>query len=141
MVSALDAEAGLLIGKVAQKLKGMNIPKPAFVGMVKTGSHCERPPEQEDFWYMRCASILRQAYARDAVGTQRLRRHYGGRRRHRVSPEHAQPAGGSTIRKAMQALEKQGLLEKTKKGRKLTRAGRQLLDSTTKEVRRGPGGA
>lgn len=137
MVSALDIEAGTLIHRVAEKLKDMKLPKPAFVGLVKSGSHAERPPEQADFWYMRCASILRQAYARDGVGTRRLRRHYGGKRKHRVTPEHTQPSGGSTIRKAMQALEKQGLLEKTKNGRRLTKSGRQLLDSTGKEAGHG----
>ncbi len=134
MVSALDVEAGILISKVAEKLKGMKIEKPAFVGMVKTGSHAERPPEQEDFWYMRCASLLRKAYANDVIGTRRLRRQYGGRKSHSIAPEHKRPAGGSTIRKAMQTLEKHGLLEKTAKGRKLTGKGRKLLDNSAKEA-------
>lgn len=140
MVSALDAEAGMVIQKVAEKLRGMKIPKPSFVGLVKSGSHAERPPEQEDFWYIRCASILRQAYTRDRIGTQRLRRHYGGKKKHKIKPEHTHPAGGSTIRKALQALEKQGLLEKTKKGRRLTKAGRKLLDVSAKEAMHGRGG-
>lgn len=137
MVTALDVEAGTLIGKVAEKLEHMKISKPAFAGLVKSGSHAERPPEQENFWYLRCASILRQAYVHLRIGTQRLRRHYGGKKRHTVAPAHARPAGGSSIRKAFQALEKHGLMQKTPKGRILTPAGRKLLDGAAREVTHG----
>ncbi|MEM3625467.1 MAG: 30S ribosomal protein S19e [Candidatus Bilamarchaeaceae archaeon] len=134
MVTALDVDANALIGKVAEKLKGMNIKKPEFVGIVKSGAHAERPPEQSDFWYIRCASILRQAYVRGVIGTNRLRTHYGGRKNRGVKPQAHRKAGGSTIRKAMQELEKAGLLKKEKFGRSLSPAGRKLLDNAAKEV-------
>jgi len=137
MVSALDVPANALIGKLAEKLKAMKLEKPAFVGVVKTGSHAQRPPEQADFWYVRCASLLRQAYVREPVGVQRLRKHYGGKKNRGVRPEHTRPTGGSTIRKALQTLEKQGLLEKTKKGRKLSAKGRKFLDTSAKEALHG----
>ncbi|MFH1221505.1 MAG: 30S ribosomal protein S19e [Candidatus Micrarchaeota archaeon] len=134
MVTALDVDANALIGNVAGKLKEMKIKKPAFVGIVKTGPHVERPPEQSDFWYMRCASILRKAYADTTIGTNRLRTHYGGRKNRGVRPERHAKAGGSTIRKAMQELERVGLLKKEKVGRTLTGAGRKLLDGAAKDV-------
>jgi len=133
MVTAYDVEPNKLITKAAEKLKGMKIPKPAFVGMVKTGAHASRPPQQEDFWYLRCASVLRQMYVNGTVGTQRLRRHYGGRKRRGVKPERHAPAGGSTIRKAIQELEKAGLLLKGKSGRTLSPRGRKLMDEAAKE--------
>jgi len=133
MVTANDVEANKLIGKAAEKLKDMPLPKPAFVGLVKTGSHSVRPPASSDFWYFRCASILRQAYVNSNVGVNRLRRHYGGRKKKGVRPESHRPAGGSTVRKAMQALEKAGLLMKQKAGRTLTPKGRKLLDQAAKE--------
>lgn len=134
MITALDVEPNRLIEKTADKLKQLGIEKPEFVGFVKTGAHNERPPEQDDFWYFRCASILRQAYINVNIGTNRLRRHYGGRKKRGVRPERHIPAGGSTIRKAMQALEKAGLMIKEKTGRKLSGKGRKLLDSAAKEV-------
>jgi small subunit ribosomal protein S19e len=134
MVTALDVDANDLIGNVAVKLKEMKIKKPAFVGLVKTGPQAERPPEQEDFWYLRCASVLRQAYVKDNIGTNRLRSHYGGAKNRGVRPEKHVKAGGSTIRKAMQELEKAGLLKKEKVGRSLSPAGRKLLDASAKEV-------
>lgn len=133
MVTAYDVDANRLIEKAAEKLKDLKINKPAFVGLVKSGSHASRPPMQEDFWYRRCASILRQAYVNETVGINRLRRHYGGRKRRGVRPEHHAPAGGSTIRKAMQELEKAGLLTKQKRGRTISAKGRKLLDSAAKE--------
>ncbi|MBI5047302.1 30S ribosomal protein S19e [Candidatus Micrarchaeota archaeon] len=132
MVTVFDVEPNKLIEKAAERLKD-KVEKPAFVGLVKTGAHLERPPANENFWYMRCASILRQAYVKGAVGTQRLRRHYGGRKRRGVRPERHMPAGGSTIRKAMQELEKAGYLVKDKKGRMLSPKGRQFMDKVAKE--------
>ncbi len=133
MVTVYDVEPNKLIGSAAKKLKDMKIDKPEFVGLVKTGSHAERPPSDEDFWYVRCASILRQAYINNVIGVQALRRHYGGRQRRGVKPQRHAPAGGSTIRKAMQNLEKAGLLKKEKEGRMLTPQGRAFLDGVAKE--------
>lgn len=133
MVTVFDAEPGQLIGKVADKLKEMKIPAPHFIGLVKSGAHAQRPPADEDFWFKRCASILRQIYVNDIVGVNRLRRHYGGRKRGTMHREHHVPAGGSTIRKAMQALEKEGLLKKEKVGRIISAKGRKLMDAAARE--------
>lgn len=141
MASALDVDVNKLNAKVAEKLKGMGVKAPAFVGLVKAGAHNDRPPEQEDFFFLRCASMMRQAYSKNIVGVQRLRSHYGGNKNRGVRPNRHVRAGGSTIRKAFQALEKAGFMEKVekgvKKGRKLTAAGRKLLDSSAKDVRKG----
>jgi len=134
MVTVFDVEPNRLIEKAASRIKELKVHKPAFVGMVKTGSHASRPPQQEDFWYLRCASILRQLYVNGTVGTNRLRRHYGGRKRSGVKPEHHRPAGGSTIRKAMQEMEKAGLVTKGKVGRTLSAKGRKLMDAAAKEA-------
>jgi len=137
MVSALDVEPNRLIEKAAMKLKSMRLEKPEYVGLVKTGAHVERPPQSEDFWYVRCASILRHAYINNNVGTGRLRRHYGARKSRGVKPQRHARAGGSTIRDAMQQLEKAGLLKKAKEGgRTITAKGMALLDNAAKEVSR-----
>lgn len=135
MVRVYDAEPNRLIKEVAGRLKGMGIEKPAFVGIAKSGVHAERPPEDPDFWYVRCASIMRQAYINPGAGVQRLRRHYGGRKNRGVKPQKHRPAGGSTIRKAMQALEKAGLMKKAGKGRALTPKGAALLDKAASELK------
>jgi small subunit ribosomal protein S19e len=135
MVRVYDVEPNRLLKEVAGRLKEMGIEKPAFVGLVKSGAHAERPPEDPDFWYVRCASVLRQAYVNEGAGVHRLRRHYGGRKNRGVRPGAHVPAGGSTIRKAMQSLEKAGLMQKAQKGRKLTPKGRALLDKSAGSVK------
>ena len=134
MVNALDVEPSKLLHKAAERLKEMKLEKPAFVGLVKTGPHAERPPEQDNFWFIRCASILRQAYVRTNVGVNRLRVHYGGLVNRGVRPSHNKKSGGGTIRKAMQTLEKAGLLLKQKQGRALTPKGRKFMDSVAKDA-------
>jgi small subunit ribosomal protein S19e len=134
MVRVFDVEANALIAKTAEKLKGMGMKKPEFVGVVKSGAHAERPPEDAGFWYVRCASLMRQAYVNNEVGVQRMRRHYGGKKNRGVKPEKHVAAGGSTVRKAFQALEEAGFMEKGKGGRKLTAKGKSLLDKAASEL-------
>jgi len=77
---------------------------------------------------------LWQIYRRAKVGTNRLRHHYGGAKNKGVKPEKHVLAGGATIRKAMQALEKAGYVKKEETGRVLTSKGKKLLDSTAKQI-------
>lgn len=133
MVTVYDVTPNKLVGKVAEKLKGMGIPQPQYIGTVKSGAHRQRMPQQKDFWYIRMASILRNAYVHGNVGVGRLRLHYGGRKARGVKPEEHRRAGGSIIRKGMQALEKAGLMVKKKTGREISAAGKKLLDLSAKE--------
>jgi len=124
-----DLDANMLIGRMAEELKKDSaIKPPEFAGYVKTGPHVEHEPEDKDFWYIRCASILRQAYIRGKISTGGLRMHYGGRARHRVKSAHHMDSGGSIIRKAMQQLENGEYIKKEEKGRVLTSKGRKFID-------------
>ena len=136
MVNAFDVEPSRLIAKVSEKLKGV-VDKPAWVGLVKSGSHAERLPAEEDFWYKRCASLLWQAYSRGVVGVNKLRNHYGGSKNRGVKPSKHRRAGGSLVRKGFMALEKAGFMKKEKTGRSLTGKGRKLLDNTAHEIEKG----
>lgn len=137
MVSAYDVDANRLIRSAAAKLKELGIAPPKWVGKTKTGPHTERLPQDANFWYIRLASLLRKAYIGSPIGVARLRTHYGGRKKRGVRPEHHADAGGSIIRKGLQALDKAGLL-KTKKapkpGRYITPAGQKLMDACAKEA-------
>lgn len=129
MVSVLEAPADQLIAKVAEKLKAdAAIKQPTWLGFVKSGAHVERKPQAKDFWYTRCASILRKAYIEETIGVGKLRVWYGGRKCYGTSPEHHVDAGGKIIREAMKQLEAAGLLKKEKIGRKITPKGRSFLD-------------
>ncbi|MFH1751065.1 MAG: 30S ribosomal protein S19e [Candidatus Micrarchaeota archaeon] len=138
MVSkSLEVTANKLIAATAEQLKSMpEIKPPEWVAMVKSGSHNERIPSEDDFWFKRCASILRQLLTTDrkSLGVRRLQHKYGGRTSNTVSRSHHRKAGGKIIRVAMQQLEKAGLIKKQKVGRVITDAGKKLLEKSAKAV-------
>ena len=123
------------IDLLATKLKSNEaIKAPEWASIVKSGSHAERPPQEADFWFKRCASVLFTLYDHN-VGVRRLQHKYGGRHAHVVSRSHHRPAGGKLIRVAMQQLEKAGLVKKEKVARSITPAGRALIDKVTLELK------
>ncbi|UCE43411.1 MAG: 40S ribosomal protein S19, partial [Candidatus Bathyarchaeota archaeon] len=92
--------------------------------------------ENPDWWFTRCASLLRKIYMRGPIGIAHLRSEYGGRLDRGAKPEHARRGGGAIIRNALQQLEAAGLVEiLMKRGRMLTGEGRRLLDRLSTELR------
>ncbi len=107
---------------------------PEWAEFVKTGTSKERPPVEDDFWYTRAASILRQLYIKGVIGVGKLRTKYGSRKNRGARPEEFRKAAGKNIRVILQQAEKAGLVEKVNNaqhGRRLTQTGRDLLDSIT----------
>ncbi|MHC1586506.1 MAG: 30S ribosomal protein S19e [Candidatus Hecatellaceae archaeon] len=139
MPTVYDVEPNKLIERVSRYLME-NVPEvspPPWAAYVKTGVHKERPPDREDWWYVRCASLLRKLYVHGPKGVSRLRREYGGRCSKGMRPEHARPGSGSILRKALQQLEKAGLVKTVKgRGRMITDKGKSLLDSIAAEIKR-----
>jgi len=132
MVNVRYVPPRIFIEELARYLKdnyGEVIKPPEWALYAKTGSHKERVPDDPDWWYKRCASLLRKLYIHGPTGIERLRTAYGGRKNRGVLPERFRKAGGSAIRKALQQLEAAGLVTKTAGGRTLTPEGRSLLDS------------
>ncbi len=136
LVSALDIRADLLINRLKDTLKTIeSIKPPEWALFSKTGSGRERPPEQEDWWYIRAASILRTLYVEGPLGTERLRAKYGNRKSRGVSPSRSVKGSGHVIRKILQQLEEAGLVEKDgKRGRKVSAKGRSLLDKIASDI-------
>ena len=135
MKSVYDVPADRLIKKVTEKLKEIpEVKAPDWMEFAKSGVHRERPPEQEDFWYIRCASILRKLYMDSPIGVSRLRREYGGSKHRGVKPERFRKGSGSVAREALQQLEKAGFVEHNKKGRLITGKGKSFLDSAALEA-------
>ncbi|VVB67845.1 30S ribosomal protein S19e [Candidatus Norongarragalina meridionalis] len=131
-MSASDIQADTLIKAVAGELKKNNaIKKPDWADNVKSGSHAERIPADEDFWFVRCASLLYTLYFKSS-GVRRLRHRYGGAKGHTVHRAHHRMAGGKIIRSALQQLETAGFVKKEKTGRIITDAGKALLDKAVK---------
>ncbi len=133
-----DVPAPLLIERLAQYLKGNidEITPPLWASHVKTGSHLKRPPQDPDWWFTRCASLLRKIYMKGPIGITSLRTEYGGRVDGGVKPEHSRKGGGSVVRKGLQQLESAGLVETLRnRGRIMTREGRAVLDRLSTEIK------
>ncbi len=130
MPTVYDIPANILIRRLAQDLKSRKeISPPEWSPYVKTGSHKERAPENPDWWYVRCASILRKVYMKGPVGTEKLRIDYGGRKRRGSKPTHFHKGSGAIIRTALQQLERAGFVKKDdKRGRVMTDIGRSYMD-------------
>lgn len=135
MITALDVETNKLLKGIANKLKQDGIINPPeWITYVKSGPHRERTPQDEDFWYVRCAAILRALYKDGPMGVSALRERFGGKPGSKSGRMHARKTGGSIIRKALQQLEKAGLISKDRKGRYITNKGISLLNNIAKNV-------
>jgi len=134
-----DVPPSILIERLAKYLKDNidEVKPPEWAPYVKTGVHAERTPQNPDWWYIRCASLLRKVYIRGPIGVEHLRSEYGGRKDRGTRPEHARKGSGAIIRKALQQLEKAGLIQTIKgRGRVVTPQGRSLLDSLSADIKK-----
>ena len=138
MASIHDVEAIKVIESAAKEFsKNPDMAKPEWAEFVKSGSHVERPPAQEDWWQIRAAALLRTIYKDGPVGVSKLRTKYGGRRNRGLKPHRFQKAGGKIIRTMLQQLEKIGLVQQAKKGSKgriITPQGQAFLDNISNQI-------
>lgn len=132
-----EVQPTALIKRLSEELKKVeSVKPPQWALFTKTGAHKQRPPEQQDWWYLRAASLLRRIYIDGPVGISRLRSFYGGRQHRGQAPEHFRKAGGKIIRTALQQLEQAGLVGKAEKmGRKLTHKGVTMLDDVAQQLK------
>ena len=138
MTTLYDVPADDLIDAVAAKLED-RIEEPDWAEYAKTGEGRELPPEQENFWMRRAASLLRKVATDGPVGVERLSTEYGdkkdGSNRYQVAPEHRSDGSKNIIRTILQQLEDEDLVDtEGSAGRIATGEGRSLLDDTAGEV-------
>ncbi|MBN2603096.1 MAG: 30S ribosomal protein S19e [Candidatus Thermoplasmatota archaeon] len=136
MTTPYDVPAKDLIDELSKKLqKEKEIFLPEENRYARTSVTNENPPIEKDWWYTRCASILRKVYINNQIGVERLASEYGGKRDRGSKPYRAMGGSGTIARRALQQLEKAGLITKIKgKGRSITPKGRSFLDNTASEV-------
>jgi small subunit ribosomal protein S19e len=121
--------------KLVEQLEKMDsIQAPQWAPFVKTGVHKERPPVQDNWWYIRCASVLQKVAKHGPVGTNSIAKMYGGRQNRGVRPDIKKPASRNIVRKCLQQLEQAGLVHANtygnKAGKIVTAEGRKLLQDT-----------
>ena len=123
---------------------------PDWATYVKTGTHRENPPSQEDWWPTRAAAILRKVGATGPVGVNQLASMYGGPRDRNAKPNRAKRGSRHVIRTILIQLEESGYVESVLhkvvedidgekmnlyKGRSLTSTGQKILDEAAHAVR------
>ncbi|MBS3149317.1 30S ribosomal protein S19e [Candidatus Woesearchaeota archaeon] len=128
--------------KTSEELKKFEeIKAPEWAKFVKTSTNRARPPVEEDWWYIRAASILKKAERLGPIGVNKLRMKYGGKKRRGHKPARFAKASGNLLRKLLQQLEKAGLLKQqakgTHKGRMITPKGKSLLSKISQNGHRG----
>lgn len=140
MTTLYDVPANDLIEAAATELAAAEaIEAPDWAEFTKTGIDRELPPEQDDFWQRRAASILRKVATDGPVGVGTLRTAYGsskgGTNRYQVRPPHKTEASGNIIRTILQQLEEVGYVEAAGgEGRRVSADGRAFLDDLAGEV-------
>tara|TARA_B100000378_G_scaffold159645_1_gene128622 strand:- start:52 stop:504 length:453 start_codon:yes stop_codon:yes gene_type:complete len=135
MAKVFDVPADIFISRLTEILKNEDITVPDWASFVKTGAHAEKPPQNSEWWYVRCASILRKIYFHNPVSIKELRSMYGGAKPIGYGAAHHKDASGAIIRNAVHSLEKLGYIEKVeKKGRILTKQGIKKLDVLATEI-------
>jgi len=135
-MGVFDVHATDLIEEIAKDLKSekFKLKKPAFTEFIKTGAQAERAPQREDWYYVRCASILYRIYKEGTLGVGSLRTYYGGKKNRGVKPHQFRKASGKVIRKAMQDLEALELIKKAGTGREISPKGQSYLVKKSVEV-------
>lgn len=138
MPTVYDVPPEELIKKVTEYLKEnkTEITPPPWSTFAKTSAHLERLPQNPDWWYTRCASILRKVYIEGPIGIGGLKKEYGGRSARGTIGKNKVSGGGAIVRNALHQLEKAGLVKADKKGRIVTESGHAVLDSLAREVKK-----
>jgi small subunit ribosomal protein S19e len=140
MTTLYDVPAENLIEALAADLAEESaVEEPDWLAFAKSSVDRELPPEQEDFWVRRSASILRKVAMDEPVGVGSLRTAYGtasqGSNRYRVRPRQKSESSGNIIRTALQQLEAAGYVETAEgEGRVVTSEGQSFLDEVAQRV-------
>eukprot|EP00010_Vexillifera_abyssalis_P009500 CAMPEP_0201547958 /NCGR_PEP_ID=MMETSP0173_2-20130828/4445_1 /ASSEMBLY_ACC=CAM_ASM_000268 /TAXON_ID=218659 /ORGANISM="Vexillifera sp., Strain DIVA3 564/2" /LENGTH=145 /DNA_ID=CAMNT_0047957157 /DNA_START=153 /DNA_END=590 /DNA_ORIENTATION=- len=125
-----DVSSEKFIAAYAEHLKKSGkLEIPSWVDIVKTSSSKELSPLNDDWYYIRAASIARKIYLRPGTGVGALRRIYGGSYRRGTRTNAYRKASGGVIRHVLQQLEKQNLIKKGRSGgRRISSRGQRDLD-------------
>nr|CAJ17210.1 ribosomal protein S19e [Georissus sp. APV-2005] len=109
---------------------------PEWADIVKTSRSKELAPYDPDWYYVRCAAVIRHIYIRSPVGVGTVTKIFGARKRNGTHPSHFCRSAGGVARKALQSLETLKLIEKSPDGgRKLTQQGRRDLDRIAAQIK------
>eukprot|EP00108_Taenia_solium_P002403 TsM_001124500 transcript=TsM_001124500 gene=TsM_001124500 len=134
-LSVKDVDGHTYIAALAKFLKKTGkIRVPDWVDVVKLSTANEQAPYDPDWFYVRCAAVLRHLYLRP-TGLTGLSKAFGRGKRNGVCPRHHVRASTSILRRCLHEVENMGLVEKRSDGgREISRTGRRDMDSVAYET-------
>jgi small subunit ribosomal protein S19e len=143
MTTYNDIPANILIDGLVEKLSNIeSIAEPEWAAFVKTGTHRERPPNQENWWIIRSAAILRKVAFKGPIGTNHMSQEFGGPRDRGVKPNRAAAGSRNIARTILQQLSESGLITSkfntagtVNLGKVLTPEGHKLINNVAHSVR------
>ena len=149
MTTVYDIPADILMPALADAMAEQDaISTPEWAEYVKTAVDRERPPTQDNWWFLRTAAILRKVARNGPIGVTHLAQAFGGKKDNGVMPNTPGVASRHIIRTALQQLEDAGLVEKVPTkvvggeepvqlyaGRQVTAAGQKLVDNVAHSMR------
>ncbi|PIY59924.1 30S ribosomal protein S19e [Candidatus Woesearchaeota archaeon CG_4_10_14_0_8_um_filter_47_5] len=139
MVLQYDVDTNKLVEAIAVRFSSMpEMEPPSWAAFVKTGAHKQRPPERQDWWFMRSAAVLLTVAKSGPIGVSKLRSKYGGKRDRGYKPDKFCKGSGSIIRNVLQQLEAMEYVKQAQKGvhkgRVITPKGQSLIDQAAKTL-------
>jgi len=135
MAKVYDVPADKFIEKLAGHLKNdKKIEPPTWSYFVKTGPHAEKIPQNKDWYYLRCASLIRKIYLHGPISVAELKSKYGGRKQRGYFLAHHVDASGAIIRTGLKQLENSGYLVKKPDGRIISDDGMKRADRLATEI-------
>ncbi|CCW66507.1 unnamed protein product [Phytomonas sp. Hart1] len=112
-----------------------NLFVPSCTELVKTSCGRERAPQNPDWYYIRCAAVLRAIYLRPGVGYGGLSKRFSNKKNYGSRPEHMVRAATGLLHWSCKSLTKLGLVSGGKtSGQCLTKKGRMFADSLAFQV-------
>ncbi|CBZ30389.1 putative 40S ribosomal protein S19 protein [Leishmania mexicana MHOM/GT/2001/U1103] len=108
---------------------------PNCTEIMKSSHGRERAPQNPDWYYIRCAAVLRAIYLRPGVGYGGLSKRFGNKKNYGSRPEHTVTSSTGPLHWACKSLTKLGLVEPgAQSGQRLTRKGHKFADSLAFQV-------
>lgn len=102
---------------------------------IKTSHGREKAPENPDWYYIRCAAVLRRIYLRPGTGLGGLSKKFGSKKNRGSQPEITTRAATGPLHWACKSLEGLKYISKGKvSGRILTKEGRRVADTIAANI-------
>ena len=130
-----EVPAQLFVETLAKHLEKTGLIKaPEWSDLVKTASFKEMPPNNNNWFYIRAASIARQVYLNPHTSVESLRNRYGGKVDYGHCPSHHGKCSGKVIRSCLAQLKKIEWIQETDEGCVITKKGQKQLDVLSQEI-------